>query len=343
MPGVGLEGWPVNQTQIHLASYLDPQHKGGKEGSEPGTRVFRGVRVRGARFGAGSSPGCSTLRCTPSPISCSSCLTAHSNPAQQFQQESEEACIQLKPQGVFREAEGNFPSWNMARIQGLISWLLGKQSWDLCSLRVILISVLSRIWKKKGKGDKGNNPSKKPGLQGATQSCSHHREELLDEKPVGSPGTKVWQLLWPLACVLCARGSPVHPDRAKERSRVTAPISRLMLVIAFTWTLCPCFPLLGGAQRGAQQKGFGDGGLSHLLLGRTSRGHGWQGDTSSLGYPRTCACSRSMWQPSAARPLFVPSLPSAVGLQADPWRHSDPVEGGGSALDNLLCDANTPD
>lgn len=124
---------------------------------------------------------------------------------------------------------------------------------------------------------------------------------------------------------------------------MTAPVSRLMQVIAFTWSLCPCFPLLGGAQRGAQQKGFGDGGLSHLLLGRTSHGHGWQGDTSSLGYPGTCSCSRSTWQPCAARPLFAPSLPNAVGLQADPWRHSDPVEGGGSALDNLLCDANTPD
>lgn len=251
-----------NQNPSCSVLVLDLQHKEGKEGPEPGARVFRGRRVRGAQFGAGSSPGCSTLRCTPSPISCSSCLTAHSNPAQQFQQESEEACIQLKPQGVFREAEGNFPSWNMARIQGLISWLLGKQSWDLCSLRVILISVLSRIWKKR-KGDKGNNPSKKPGLQGATQSCSHHREELLDAKPLGSLGTKVWQLPWPLACALCARGSPAHPDRAKncpgslERSRVTAPISRLMQVIAVTRTLCWCFPLLGGAQKGAQQNGFG--------------------------------------------------------------------------------------
>lgn len=89
------------------------------------------------------------LRLILSPTSHSSCLTAHSNPAQQFQQESEEACIQLKPQGGFREAEGNFPSWNMARIQGLISWLLGKQSWNLCLLRVILSSFLSQIWKKR--------------------------------------------------------------------------------------------------------------------------------------------------------------------------------------------------
>lgn len=89
------------------------------------------------------------LRLILSPTSDSSCLTAHSNPAQQFQQESEEACIQLKLQGGFREAEGNFPSWNMARIQGLISWLLGKQSWDLCSMRVILISFLSQIWEKR--------------------------------------------------------------------------------------------------------------------------------------------------------------------------------------------------
>lgn len=40
----------------------------------------------------------------------------------------------IETTGGTGEAEGNFPSWNMARIQGLISWLLGKQSWDLCSL-----------------------------------------------------------------------------------------------------------------------------------------------------------------------------------------------------------------
>lgn len=124
-------------------------------GEEPhlGLSVTPG-RGRCASISAGGAPcPCSALTPVPprlilSPTSDSSCLTAHSNPAQQFQQEREEACIQLKLQGGFREAEGNFPSWNMARIQGLISWLLGKQSWDLCLLRVILISVLSQIWKK---------------------------------------------------------------------------------------------------------------------------------------------------------------------------------------------------
>lgn len=130
----------------------------GKEsvGAATGKELGLGQRpVRGASAGGAPCPLSALtpapLRAILSPTSPSSCLTAHSDSLQQFQQEREEACIQLKPQGGFREAEGNFPSWNMARIRGLISWLLGKQSWDLCSLRVILISVLSQIWKKKKK------------------------------------------------------------------------------------------------------------------------------------------------------------------------------------------------
>lgn len=126
----------------------------------PGAAAFRQAALQPPPALTPAPPG-SIL----SPTSDSSCLTAHSNPAQQFRQESEETRIQLKPQGGFREAEGNFPSWNMASIQGLISWRLGKQSWDLCLLRVILISVLSQIWKK-GKRDKGKNPSKMSGLWG---------------------------------------------------------------------------------------------------------------------------------------------------------------------------------
>lgn len=118
------------------------QGQGVEDGAKPWNRARGGSSVSGAPFGQvlardwryfgrQRSWPCAVLTPAPpgsilSPTSDSSCLTAHSNPAQQFRQGSEEACIQLKPQGGIREAEGNFPSWNMASIQGLISGSWGN-------------------------------------------------------------------------------------------------------------------------------------------------------------------------------------------------------------------------
>ena len=90
----------------------------------------------------------STPRCTSSPHQPITHLPAAASLHKAVSAKARRSLHPIETTGGTGEAEGNFPSWNMARIQGLISWLLGKQSWDLCSLRVILISVLSQIWKR---------------------------------------------------------------------------------------------------------------------------------------------------------------------------------------------------
>lgn len=134
--------WKMKQNPSRCVQVKVLQGQGVEDGAKPWNRARGGSSVSGAPFGQvlardwryfgrQRSWPCAVLTPAPpgsilSPTSDSSCLTAHSNPAQQFRQGSEEACIQLKPQGGIREAEGNFPSWNMASIQGLISGSWGN-------------------------------------------------------------------------------------------------------------------------------------------------------------------------------------------------------------------------